>query len=316
MRSLQHHLGEYVAARRALGTQLEEPAQTLRRFISFLARKKARFITVKLALEWSQQCRDGAQRATCARKLSMVRQFARWLNAIEPRHQVPPRGLMDVRHRRGKPHIYSDGEIARLMAEAARLKSPKRMNALTLEILIGLLAATGLRPGEAAALQMTDVDLDAKVLDIRNSKFGKSRQVPIHPSTVDALRRYIRERDRIFRNHSTPFFFVSDRGASLDMGSVRRWFCKVSRACGLRRRVDHRRCGRGPRLQDLRHTFATRRLVEWYRAGSNVAAQMPKLATYLGHSSVACTYWYIEAVPELLELATEFQLAPDQGGRP
>ena len=160
MKSLQDHLTEYIAARRALGTRLEEPAQTLRRFIEFLARKEAPFITIKLALEWSQQSGQGVQRATCARKLSMVRQFARWLNAIEPRHQVPPRGLLHVRHRRGKPHIYSDEEIARLMAEAAGLDSSKRMKALTLETLIGLLAATGLRPGEAAALEIGDMDLE------------------------------------------------------------------------------------------------------------------------------------------------------------
>lgn len=315
MKSLQHHLTEYVAARRALGTRLEEPAKTLRQFVRFLARKKARFITVKLALEWSQQCRDDVQRATCARKLSMVRQFARWLNAIDPRHQVPPRGLFDVRHRRGKPHIYSDEEITRLMAEAIRLKSSKRMKALTLETLIGLLAATGLRPGEAATLEIGDVKLDAQVLLIRESKFGKSRQVPIHPSTAAALRHYARQRDRIFSNRRNSFFFVSDRGAALELGTVRRWFCNISKACGLRKKTERHRCGRGPRLQDLRHTFATRRLVEWYKTGSNVAAQMPKLATYLGHSSVGCTYWYIEAVPELLELATEFQLTPDQGGR-
>ena len=315
MKSLHHHLTEYVAARRALGTRLEEPAQTLRRFVTFLVRKKAHFITIKLALEWSQQCRDAVQPATCARKLSMVRQFARWLNAIDPRHQVPPRGLLDVRHRRGKPHIYSDEEITRLMAEAARLKSSKRMKALTLETLIGLLTATGLRPGEAAALEMGDVDLNAQVLVIRESKFGKSRQVPIHSSTVAALKRYAQQRDRIFRNPGNSFFFVSDSGNALDLGAVRRWFCKASRACGLRKKQEGHRCGRGPRLQDLRHTFATRRLVEWYRNGSSVAVQMPKLATYLGHSSVACTYWYIEAVPELLELATEFQLTSNQGGR-
>jgi integrase len=315
MKSLQYHLTEYVAARRALGTRLQEPAQTLRRFIEFLVRKKARFITIKLALEWSQQCRDGVQRATCARKLSMVRQFARWLNAIESRHQVPPRRLLDVRHRRGKPHIYSDEEITRLMGEAGRLKSSTGMKALALETLIGLLAATGLRPGEAAALEIGDVNLDAQVLVIRESKFGKSRQVPIHPSTVAALKRYARHREEIFRDRGNSFFFVSDRGAPLELGAVRRWFCKASRACGLRKKQEGHRCGRGPRLQDLRHTFATRRLVEWYRNGSSVAVQMPKLATYLGHSSVACTYWYIEAVPELLELATEFQLTSNQGGR-
>jgi integrase len=314
MKSLQDHLSEYVAARRALGTRLEEPAQTLRRFVEFLARKKARFITIQLALEWSQQS-PGVQRATWARKLSMVRQFARWMSVLEPRHQVPPRRLLDVRHRRSKPHIYSDEEIARLMAAAARLKSPQGMKALNLETLIGLLAATGLRPGEAAALEIGDVDLQAAVLLIRESKFGKSRQVPIHPSTVAALKRYARERDRIFRHPGSSFFFVSERGTALDLGTVRRWLCKISRACGLRKKAEGHRCGRGPRLQDLRHTFATKRLVEWYRAGRNVAVQMPKLATYLGHSSVGCTYWYIQAVPELLELATEFQLTSRQGGR-
>ena len=147
MRSMIKHLSEYVAARRALGTRLEEPAQTLRQFVKFLARRKTPFITVAVALEWSQQSR-GVQRATWGRKLSMVRQFARWMNALDPRHQVPPRRLLNVRHRRGKPHIYSDDEITRLMAEAAQLKSADRMRALTLETLIGLLAATGLRPCE------------------------------------------------------------------------------------------------------------------------------------------------------------------------
>jgi integrase len=314
MKSLQHHLSEYVAARRALGTRLEEPARTLRQFVRFLARRKARFITVQLALEWSQQSSD-VQRATWARKLSMVRQFARWMSVIDPRHQVPPRRLLDVRHRRGKPHIYSDEEITRLMAEAARLKSSNGMKALTLETLIGLLAATGLRPGEAASLERSDVDLEAQLLTIRESKFGKSRLVPIHPSTVAALKHYALERDRIFRHSGDSCFLVSERGTTLDLGTVRRWLNKISRTCGLGTNAKGHRCGRGPRLQDLRHTFATRRLVEWYQAGCNVAVQMPKLATYLGHSSVGCTYWYIEAVPELLQLATEFQLSSGQGGR-
>lgn len=314
MKSLQDHLTEYVTARRALGTRLEEPAQTLRQFIDFLVRKKSRFITIRLALEWSQKSKN-VQRATWARKLSMVRQFARWMSVIDPRHQVPPRRLLNVRHRRSKPHIYSDTEIARLMAEADQMRSSKGMKALTLKTLIGLLSATGLRPGEAAALERCDVDLDVKVLIIRESKFGKSRQVPIHPSTVAALTHYVQERDQIFRSPGSLFFFVTDNGTALDMGTVRNWFCKIAWACGLRNKPQGNRCGRGPRLQDLRHTFATKRLVEWYKAGCNVAIQMPKLATYLGHSSVECTYWYIEAVPELLELATEFQLASGKGGQ-
>lgn len=314
MKSLQQHLTEYIAARRALGTRLEEPAQTLRQFVRFLARRKARFMTVQLALEWSQQSSD-VQRATWARKLSMVRQFARWMSVLDPRHQVPPRQLLDVRHRRGKPHIYSDEEITRRMAEAARLKSSNGMKALTLETLIGLLAATGLRPGEAASLERSDVDLEAQRLTIRESKFGKSRLVPIHSSTVAALKHYALERDRIFRHSGDSCFLVSERGTTLDLGTVRRGLNKISRTCGLRTNAKDHRCGRGPRLQDLRHTFATRRLVEWYQAGCNVAVQMPKLATYWGHSSVGCTYWYIEAVPELLQLATEFQLSSGQGGR-
>jgi integrase len=314
MKSLPNHLTEYIGARRALGTRLQEPAQTLRRFIKFLAHKHAPYITTHLALEWAQQSK-GVQRATWARKLSMVRQFARWLNVIEPRHQIPPRRLLDVRHRRNPPHIYSDEEIARLMTEANELVSAHGMKALCLQTLIGLLAATGLRPGEASALDIGDVDLQTGVLIIRESKFGKSRHVPIHQSTVVALKRYARQRDRIFRKPCSSSFFVTDRGTALDLGTVRQWFCKISRACGLRKRAEGLRYGRGPRLQDLRHTFATKRLVEWYRTGGNVAVQTPKLAAYLGHSSVECTYWYIQAVPELLELATEFQLTSRQGGR-
>jgi integrase len=189
------------------------------------------------------------------------------------------------------------------------------MKGRTLGTLIGLLAATGLRPGEAGALENQDVDFEAGVLTIRESKFGKSRLVPVDKSVVTALGKYARERNRTFPLPCCSAFFVSDRGTPLDLGEVRRWFCKVSRSCGLRKGPEGKRCGRGPRLQDMRHTFATKRLMEWYRTGSNVPLQMPKLTTYLGHSSVACTYWYIEAVPELLELATEFQLTATQGGR-
>lgn len=313
MKTLRQHLTEYVAARRALGTRLEETAQALGQFVSFLAHKRARFITIPLALEWCQQSKH-VQRATWARKLSNVRQFASWMSVIEPRHQVPPRHLLDVRHRRGKPHIYSDEEIGRLMIEAAKLKSPTGMKPLNLQAVIGLLAATGLRPGEAAALEMGDVNLEVGVLSVRESKFGKSREVPIHPSTVAALQRYARQRDQIIREPGSPFFFLSDRGAGLNLHTIRKWFREISPACGLRKGPNGHQYGRSPRLQDLRHTFATKRLIEWYRAGCDVAVQMPKLATYLGHSSVACTYWYIEAVPELLELVTEFQVTSTQGG--
>jgi len=314
MKSLQDHLSEYIAARRALGTGLREAARTLGQFIEFLGHKAAKFITVPLALEWSKQSKN-VQPATWARRLSMVRQFARWLNVLEPRHEVPPPRLLNVRHRRNKPHIYSDTQIVQLMDAAAALRSSRRMKPLTLKTLIGLLAATGLRPGEAAALADRDVDLRAGILIIRDSKFGKSRQIPIHASTVVALEYYARQRDRFIPQRCSSAFFVSDAGTALDLRTVRRWFCKISAACGLRKPLEGKRCGRGPRLQDCRHTFATRRLTEWYRAGLNVTVQMPKLTAYLGHSSVGCTYWYIEAVPELLQLATEFERITRQGGQ-
>ena len=313
MKTLQTHLVEYIAARRALGTRLKEPAKTLHHFIKFLARKRSVHITASLALEWSQQSKQ-VQRATWARKLSMVRQFARWVHAIDPRHQIPPPRLLGVRHRRNPPHIYSDEEIAALMAEAVKFDSDTGMKSLNLETIIGLLAATGLRPGEAFALKMEDVDLKAGMLMIRESKFGKTRQVPIHPSTIMALKRYVRRRDQILRPPEESCFFLSDQGTPLDASTVRTWFCQISRNCGLREKSAGHRCGRGPRLQDLRHTFATKRLVEWYRARENVTVQLPKLSTYLGHSSVSCTYWYIQAVPELLALATEFQLPSSHGG--
>jgi integrase len=189
------------------------------------------------------------------------------------------------------------------------------MKAATLKTLIGLLAATGLRPGEALALKESDVDLQAGILVIRESKFGKSRQVPIHESAIVALKSYARLRHRILSQGRISSFLVSDAGTALDPGTVRRWFCEISVACGLRQAPQDKRYGRGPRLQDLRHTFATRRLLEWYRAGANASLQMPKLAAYLGHSTVGCTYWYIEAVPELLHLATELERTNRSGGR-
>ena len=259
MKSLPHHLSQYIAARRALGTQLREPAKTLNGFIEFLRRKQAKFITVPLALEWSQKS-PTVQRATWARKLSMVRQFARWLSVIDRRHQVPPPRLLNVRHRRSKPHIYSDSEIAQLIVAATALPSPRGMKGLTLGTVIGLLASAGLRPGEAAALEDRDVDFEDGVLVIRESKFGKSRHVPIHKSTVAALKEYARKRDRLIPHRCGPAFFVSDRGEALALWTVRRWFCHISRSCGIRKEAGDQRCGRGPRLQDLRQNAASREM--------------------------------------------------------
>ena len=313
MTALRLALTEYVTIRRAFGTQLREPAVALGHFVEFLEREGAEFITTELALRWAQRP-ERAQRATWARRLTAVRGFAAWLAPFERRTEVPPRGLLDARHRRNKPHIFSDQELEQLMAQTSRLRSRTGLRALTFTTLIGLLAATGLRPGEALALDVADVDLRDGILAIRRTKFGKSRFVPVEDSTRAALARYAKRRDTLCPWRRTDAFLVSERGARLPGYTARRTFARVSSTIGLREPVG-RRIGRGPRLQDIRHTFVTRRLVEWYRAGADVEREMPKLTTYLGHSAIGHTYWYIEAIPELLQLATERLMRQPSGGR-
>jgi len=304
MSAMHDALTHYVSLRRALGTRLQEPASTLGHFVEFLECQGSEFITSELALRWAMEPQL-VQRATWARRLSMVRRFASWLSTVDPRTEVPPRRLLAARRRRNKPHIFTEQEVVRLMDEAARLTSPTGLRAMTYVTLIGLLSATGLRPGEALALDMADVDLQSGILAIRETKFGKSRFVPVEDSTRAALARYAKQRDELCSQRSTEAFLVSERGRRLQSYTARCTFARMSCAIGLRAPTGTRRIGRGPRLQDFRHSFATSRLIEWYRAGLDVGRELPKLATYLGHVDVVHTYWYIEAVPELLQLAAK-----------
>jgi len=187
-----------------------------------------------------------------------------------------------------------------LMAEAAQRPSPTGLRGLTYATLIGLLASTGLRPGEALALDRSDVDLENEILSIRQTKFGKSRMVPVEPSTRAALQQYASRRYALCGPSDSQAFLLSERGHRLQGNTARRMFAMLTCAIGLRPVTGSRRWGRGPRLQYFRHTFATRRLIGWYRAGLDVERELPKLSTYLGHVEVGLTYWYIEAVPELL----------------
>ena len=314
MKCLHDALEEYVRLRRSLGLQLRWPASALRCFVDFLEHEGATFITTDLAVRWATQP-AGIQQATRAARLSMVRRFATWLSVFDPRTQVPPPRLLNARHRRSMPYIYTDLEIESLMAQAARLPSAKGLHAQTHVTLIGLLAATGLRPGEALALDVRNVDLKNGILSIQGTKFGKSRFVPLDKTTCEALTHYAQQRDKLIRSPRTDAFLISEGGLRLVHCTTRRTFAKMSCAIGLRSPAQGRRIGRGPRLHDFRHTFATRRLIEWYRAGLDVNRELPKLATYLGHVHVAYTYWYIQSVPELLHLATERCAARHAGGR-
>lgn len=303
MSALRESLESYLVLRRALGTRLVEPGRALSVYVRLLEAEGVDHITTESAVRWARRP-DWAQPATWARKLTAVRGFAAWLAAGDSRTEVPPYGVLIERHRRKTPYIYSQQEIRRLMWHARRLPSPTGLRARTYTSLIGLLASTGLRSGEALALDIGDVDLRTGILAIRDSKFGKSRLVPVSRSTAGALVRYARFRDKVAPQRKTLAFFVAERGTRLSGSAARRTFACLSAEMGLRPSV-RRRSGRGPRLHDLRHTFATAKLIEWYRAGLDVHREMPKLTRYLGHSEVGNTYWYIEAVPELLELATE-----------
>lgn len=304
MKTLHDALQTYLALRRELGSEIRGPAARLRRFVEFLDREKASVITIDLALRWATAPANAAS-ATWAQRLGDVRRFAAWLSATDCRTEVPPRGLLPERYLRRPPYIYSDEQVARIVREAARLPSPTGLRAQTYATLFGLLAATGLRIGEALSLDRDDVDLQAGILRVRCAKFGKSRFVPVHDSTRRALRRYEKRRDVLLPRPLSPAFLLSEHGLRPTQCSARYNFALVSRAVGLRPPTTGGRHGHGPRLHDLRHRLAVRTLVRWYRQGRDVERELPKLSTYLGHAHVADTYWYIEAVPELLQLATE-----------
>lgn len=315
MSTIRDSMVQYVAVRRALGSSFHEPALALDHFVDLLEREGSEFITTDLALHWAMEPKH-VERATWGRRLSQVRGFAKWLNAVDMRNEIPPARLLDSRRRRNAPHIYTEQEIELLMGQAARLRSPTGMRAQTYSTLIGLLVATGLRPGEALRLDRSDVDLVSGILSIRESKFGKSRFVPVEESTRVALERYSRYRDQLFSLRLSEAFLVGENGKRLNACCARGMFVRMSRAVGLRATRQDSRDGRGPRLQDFRHSFATGRLVEWYRAGLDVSRQLPKLATYLGHVDVGVTYWYIQAVPELLQLAAKYLDGDQPGERP
>ena len=309
MSALAAALTDYLALRRSLGTELRGPALLLRRFVEFADREGATVITTELALRWARAPR-AATPATWAARLGHVRRFARWLSAAEPRTEVPPAGLLVARYRRHPPYVYRDEEVAALVGEAARLPSPLGLRGPTYATLFGLLAVTGLRVSEALALDRDDVDLRGGLLAVRRGKFGKARFVPVHPTTRRALARYARQRDRGLPRPASAAFFLSERGIRVTEWSARYTFAVVSRAVGLRAPTRDGRHGHGPRLHDLRHRLAAATLVRWYREGHDVERELPRLATYLGHAHVADTYWYIEAVPELLALAAERSAGP------
>jgi integrase/recombinase XerD len=298
MKTLRQAVNDYLIMRRGLGFKLYHVERDLRSFISFLEHEKAPRITIDLALKWATQPKD-VHPSYLAQRLSAVRGFARYWSGTDPRTEVPAERLLPFANRRAQPYLYTEDEIQRLMAAAKALPPANGLRRWTYHYLFGLLAVTGLRISELIALKSSDVDLQEGILTIRGAKFGKSRLVPLHVSTRDALREYMQHRDAYLDGKRAANFLVSGRGRPLEASNVRRTFYRLSQQIGLRRAGDRD----GPRLHDFRHRVATESLLQWYRAGKDVERLLPVLAAYLGHSNVRDTYWYLSACPELMGCA-------------
>jgi integrase len=296
MSALSHAAAEYLELRRLLGHGLADAHRLLPRFVAYLDATGATRVTVAAALAWAQQPDADPTSTVWPRRMTVARGFARYMAGIDGCSEVPPPGLIRSQQRRRSPFILSSSEVAMVMAAARAMK--QRLPAATQETLIGLLAATGMRVGEALRLDRGDVDWAEGVLLIRESKFGKSRQIPVLPSTLSALDRYGAVRDQHCERPSTRALFVSLRGTRVIYQTVQAIFRRLCDGCGIGADAPSR-----PRLHDLRHRFAVATLLGWYRAGEDVEARIPLLSTYLGHREPRNTYWYLSAVPELLALA-------------
>ena len=298
MNELRKAVDEYLIIRRKLGFKLQRAGKLLHDFVLFTEKEGISFITAELALRWATQSSD-CQTAWSAQRLSIVRGFAKYQSAMDPRTEVPSQELLPYRYHRKPPYIYSADEVKRLIKAAQQLQSPLGLRAATYRTVFGLLVVTGMRISEPIGLNRKDVDLINGILTVYQTKFGKSRLVPIHPSTKKVLQKYESLRSRVFPKPGTESFFISEQGTRLTDWTVRGTFVKLSRQIGLRGPHD----SHGPRIQDFRHSFATRTLLAWYRNGMNVDRHMPELSAYLGHAHVTDTYWYLSAVPQLMELA-------------
>jgi integrase len=300
--TMQSHTENYLEERRRLGYRLRSQGTALRSFTRFIDSLSLEGpLTVETMAAWARRAKThGDNPATWARRLQLLCPFARYLQQFDPLTEVPDSTTFGYRTQRLAPHIYSEQEMVDLLAAACRLDPDLR--GATYEGLFGLLASTGLRVSEAVHLMDADVELKSGLLTVRQTKFAKSRQVPLHPSTVEALRRYRGLRNRHVAVTDEMMFFVGSRGrrrgCALGLRQVNRVFQRLRDQMGWVNRGAHT----APRIHDLRHTFVVRRVLLWHAQGVDVDQAMLALSTYIGHAKVTDTYWYLTGVPELMAL--------------
>lgn len=298
MSPLRQALEDYLALRRAMGFKLDRAEKLLSQFVGYLEQRNAGTVTIEHALAWATSP-VGADTWWWALRLSAVRGFAAHLRTTNPATEVPPAGMIPRGQHRAVPYLYSDADIYALVRAAAMLR--QRLCAATYSALISLLAVTGMRVGEAIALDTNDFDDSRGVLTVRKAKLGKSRLLPLHPTSVAGLRQYLERRDELQPHPTSDALFISLAGRRLNYTSVHKTFRRLTRRAGLTARSV--RCR--PRIHDLRHSLAVASLLDWYRRGEDVQAMLPRLSTYLGHVHPQDTYWYLSAAPELLALACD-----------
>ncbi|WP_043591546.1 tyrosine-type recombinase/integrase [Frankia sp. BMG5.23] len=310
MTGLRAALGDYLTLRRAFGFGLAREEKLLAQFLDFLEQRGTGAFTIDDVLDWvTAPAKAGP--SWLRMRMGAVRGFAGYLHTLDPAVPVPPPGLFAKGSSRAVPYLYSDADIAALMAAADTLRYS--MTAATYRTLIGLLTVTGIRIGEAARLDDSDFDPDAGLLTVRASKNGRSRQLPLHPTTVAALRAYQHTRDAIHPQPISPALLVSNPGSRLLTVSIDFQFRLLAARVGLTARPG----GARPRPHDTRHSFAVATLLGWYRDGGDVAARLPLLSAYLGHADPKNTYWYLDAAPELLaEAARRLETRPPGGSPP
>lgn len=297
MSPLRQQLDDYLQMRRALGFKLISEDVLLGSFVSFMEAAGADAVTADHALRWAT-LPSSAKPVYHAKRLRAVRGFARYLHTLDPAHELLATDLLPSGGwRRPAPYIYAPQEIAALMAAAERLKT--RLGAATMRTLIGLLTVTGMRVGEAIRLDRDDLDLEHGRLIVRESKFGKSRQLPLHPTTITALRDYLRVRDALKPQPQSPALLIGTWGGRLHRDGVESTFRLLRQRAGLTARPG----SAPPRLHDMRHSFAVHTMLDAYRSAGDPSAYASALATYLGHADPGASYWYLSAAPELLALA-------------